>query len=129
MVISELRKKQPDQNVLDWLRSVPDKQLYLSVVTISEIQRGIAQQRSKDRLFSDQLQSWLDFLQRNYADCILPVTPEVACRWGELSAAVGHDGGDVIIAATALHHGLTVVTRNERHFQPLNVAIFNPYSA
>ena len=129
MVISELRKQQPDQNVLAWLTSVPEKHLYLSVVTISEIQRGIARQRSKDSLFASRLQSWLDLLLRNYADRILPVTPDIACRWGELSAAVGHDGGDVIIAATALHHGLTVVTRNERHFQPFNVVICNPYNS
>lgn len=127
MVISELRKQKPDIKVVSWLSSAPDKELYLSVVTVSEIQRGIARQRVKDSVFAGRLQQWLDTLLKNYADRILPITPDIARRWGELSAAVGHDGGDVIIAATALHHGLTVVTRNERHFQPFNVGIYNPY--
>jgi len=127
MVISELRKRTPDPNVLVWLSSAPEKKLYLSVVTISEIQRGIALQRIKDAEFADRLQSWLDTLMRNYGDRVLPVTPEIACCWGELSAAVGHDGGDVMIAATALQHGLIVVTRNERHFAPFSVSVLNPY--
>ena len=127
MVISELRKQAPDAMVVSWLSSVPENNIYLSVVTISEIQHGIVQQRPKDAVFSERLRYWLDTLLKSYADRILPVTPEIACRWGELSALVGHDGGDVIIAATALQHGLTVVTRNERHFQPFKVAIVNPF--
>jgi toxin FitB len=128
MVISELRKRTPDPNVLAWLSSTPEKQLYLSVVTISEIQRGIAVQRFKDAAFAGRLQSWLDTLMRIYGDRVLPVTPEIACRWGELTAAVGHDGADVLIAATALHHGLVVVTRNERHYAPFSVSVLNPYN-
>jgi predicted nucleic acid-binding protein len=127
MVISELRKRTPDPNVVSWLLSVPEKSLFLSVVTISEIQRGIALQRSKDAHFAERLQYWLDTLVRNYGDRVLSVTPEIACRWGELTASVGHDGADVVIAATALQHGLSVVTRNERHFSPFSVSIFNPY--
>ena len=128
MVISELRKRTPDPNVLAWLLSAPENNLYLSVVTISEIQRGIALQRIRDVLFAQRLQSWLDTLMRNYGDRVLPISPEIACRWGELTAAAGHDGGDVVIAATALHHGLVVVTRNERHFAPFSVSVLNPYN-
>ena len=128
MVVSELRKKTPDSAVISWLTTVPQERLYLSVATLSEIQRGIAQQRSKDNLFAARLQRWLDTLKKNYADRILLITPEIACQWGELTAAAGHDGVDVIIAATAMQHGLTVVTRNERHFRPFGVAVHNPYS-
>jgi predicted nucleic acid-binding protein len=128
MVVSELRKKTPDAAVISWLTTVPQERLYLSVATLSEIQRGIAQQGSKDNLFAARLQRWLDTLKKNYADRILPITPEIACQWGELTAAAGHDGVDVIIAATAMQHGLTVVTRNERHFRPFGVAVHNPYS-
>lgn len=128
MVISELRKRTPDPNVVAWLSSAQEKSLFLSVVTISEIQRGIALQRSKDASFSERLQQWLDELLRNYSDRVLPVTTEIACRWGELTARVGHDGADVVIAATALQHGLFVVTRNERHYNSFSVPIINPYS-
>lgn len=129
MVISELRKQIPDPNVISWLGATSEKSLFLSVVTISEIQRGIAGQRRKDAVFAKRLQQWLEMLLRNYGDRILPVTSDVARRWGELSAAVGHDGADLVIAATALQHGLTVVTRNEKHFQPLGVLLINPYLA
>ena len=118
MVISELRERTPDPNVVNWLSLVGDKSLFLSVVTISEIQRGIALQRSKDAPFAGRLQCWLDELLRNYGDRVLPVSTEIACCWGDLTAKVGHDGADVIIAATALEHGLSVVTRNEKHFSP-----------
>lgn len=128
MVISELRKRTPDPNVVLWLSSVSEKDLFLSVVTISEIQRGIALQRDKDAPFAERLQYWLDELMKNYDDHVLPVTAEIACQWGELTARVGHDGADVVIAATALEHGLTVVTRNERHFSLFSVSILNPYS-
>ena len=127
MVISELRKRAPDPNVVAWLSSAPEKSLFISVVTISEIQRGIALQRSKDAPFAERLQYWLDEMMRNYGDRVLPVTPEIACRWGELTACVGHDGADVVIAATALQHGLSVVTRNERHFSSFSVSVLNPY--
>jgi predicted nucleic acid-binding protein len=127
MVISELRKQAPDQNVLTWLAATSANSLFLSVVTISEIQRGIVGQRRKDAVFARRLQQWLEMLLRNYGDRILPVTSDIARRWGELSAMAGHDGADLIIAATALHHGLSVVTRNEKHFLPLGVQLVNPF--
>jgi predicted nucleic acid-binding protein len=128
MVISELRKRTPDPNVLTWLSLAPENKLYISVVTISEIQRGIASQRIKDSQFAESLQFWLDTLMRNYGDRVLPISTEIGCLWGELTASVGHDGADVMIAATALHHGLVVVTRNERHFAPFSVKVLNPYA-
>ncbi len=127
MVISELRKRVPDQKVVAWLSSTPEKSLFISVVTISEIQRGIVVQRRVDAPFAERLQEWLVTLMRNYGDRLLPITPEIACRWGELSGRAGHDGADLMIAATALYHGLCVVTRNERHFSPFSVPILNPY--
>ena len=127
MVISELRKRVPNQNVVTWLTSKPENSLFISVVTISEIQRGIALQRGIDAPFAGRLQQWLDELMRNYGDRLLPITPEIACRWGELSARAGHDGADVMIAATAISHGLCVATRNERHFSPFLAPTLNPY--
>ena len=129
MVISEIRKKTPDPNVVSWLASLSESSLFLSVVTVSEIQRGIVAQRRKDAVFARRLQQWMEILLRNYGERILPVTSDIARCWGELSAIVGHDGADLIIAATALQHGLTIATRNEKHFQPLGVKLVNPYLA
>ena len=69
----------------------------------------------------------MDQLLRLYGDRLLPVDVGVARRWGQLSASVGHDGADLLIAATALEHGLTVVTRNLRHFQPTGVSTLTPW--
>jgi predicted nucleic acid-binding protein len=128
VVISELRKRQPAREVADWLSGCSEQNLFLSVITIGEIQRGIAAKRSGDAPFTEELQRWLETLLRLYGDRVLPMTAEIALRWGELSWRAGHGGADLLIAATALHHNLTVVTRNVRHFEPLGVPVLNPFA-
>jgi predicted nucleic acid-binding protein len=113
--------------VLRWLRGKPAEALFLSAVTIGEIERGIERQRGVDAGFAEALRSWLDRTVSIYGDRILPVDAAVARRWGQLSARLGHDGADLLIAATALEHGLTVVTRNVRHFEPTGVAVVDPF--
>lgn len=127
VVISELRKRQPAPAVVQWLSQRVESELFLSVLTIGEIQRGIAGKRLDDPLFADALSGWLDALIRNYGDRILPVSTEVVRLWGNLSWRTKHDGADVLIAATALSRGLAVVTRNVRHFDPLGVKVINPF--
>jgi len=127
VVISELRKRQPAPAVVQWLSQRVESELFLSVLTIGEIQRGIAGKRNDDAAFAEALSGWLDALLRNYGDRILPVSTEVARLWGDLSWRAKHDGADVLIAATALSRGLTVVTRNVRHFDPLGVKVVNPF--
>jgi len=127
VVISELRKRQPAPAVVQWLSQRVESELFLSVLTIGEIQRGIAGKRLNDPLFADALSGWLDALLRNYGDRILPVSTEVARLWGDLSWRTKHDGADVLIAATALSRGLVVVTRNVRHFDPFDVKVVNPF--
>lgn len=127
VIISEVRKKKPDAGVLRWISKRSDDQLYLSVVTLGEIERGIEKQRNADPGFADELATWLESLTRLYADRILPITPAVALRWGRLSAQLGYEGADLLIAATALAHGLTVVTRNTTHFEPTGVSVINPF--
>jgi len=128
VIISELRKRQADEAVVRWVSQQEGDQLYLSVVTLGEIERGIAKRRSGDPKFADELEAWLEGLTRLYADRILPVTSGVARRWGRLTAQLGHESADLLIAATALTHGLTVVTRNTTHFAPTGVRLVNPFA-
>ncbi len=101
--------------------------MYLSVVTLGEIERGVEKRRKTDPGFADELAAWIESLTRLYADRILPITPGIARRWGRLCAQLGHDGADLLIAATALSHGLTVATRNTGHFEPAGVSVINPF--
>ncbi len=127
VVISELRKRQPARSVVGWIGRQPEDGLFLSAVTVGEIQRGIAGKRKSDPSFADELARWLDTLLQVYGDRVLPMNAEIARLWGDLSWQAGHAGADLPIAATAIHHRLTVVTRNTRHFDPLGVAVLNPF--
>ena len=115
MVLSELRRHQQHDD------------LFLSVVSIGEIERGFARQRTVDASFAEELATWLKRLLHLHRERLLAVDLPVARRWGQLSAALGHDSADLLIAATALEHGLTVVTRNLRHFAPSGVATLDPW--
>lgn len=126
MVLSELRKRRPHPKVVAWLRAQPADQVFISVVSLGEIERGI--HLTADRTFAESLTLWLDELMRFYADRILPITPDIARRWGRLSAELGHEGADLLIAATAASHRLTVVTRNLRHFKPTGVMLVDPFA-
>ncbi|MGQ0621000.1 MAG: type II toxin-antitoxin system VapC family toxin [Panacagrimonas sp.] len=127
VVLSELRRRQRDPRVVQWVSAQRPSDLHLSVITLGEIERGIAQQRPINPQFAAALATWLDGLLHHYADRILPVDTNTARRWGVLSAQLGHGGADLMIAATALEHGLTVVTRNARHFEPTGVAVVDPF--
>lgn len=129
VVLSETRKRSRDPSVVTWLSQQRDADLFLSVVTIGEIERGIAQQQTRNPDFAKTLSKWLDRVLTLYGDRILPVDTATARRWGELSAAHGDNGADLLIAASALTHGLTVVTRNERHFRPTGVDVCNPFAS
>ena len=127
VVLSELRKRDRSPNVVRWLTGKAADDIFLSAVTIGEIERGIVRQRGKDPAFAEALESWLDRTIQIYGDRILPADTRIARRWGNLSARIGNDGADLLIAATALEHGLTVVTRNVRHFEPTGVALMDPF--
>ena len=126
-VLSELRLRQRDPGVVAWISRQRPEDCFLSVVSIGEIERGIARKRTSDAGFAQQLAGWLDQLLRLYGDRLLPVDVGVARRWSLLSAEIGHHGADPLIAATVLERGLTVVTCNLRHFAPTGVAIINPW--
>jgi len=127
VVLSELRRRQRDAGVVAWMARQHQEDCYLSVVSLGEIERGIARKRASDPRFAEDLATWLDRLLRLHGQRLLAVDLAIARRWGRLSAALGQDSADLVIAATALEHGLTVVTRNLRHFTPTGVATLNPW--
>ena len=106
-----------------------DSDLFLSVITLGEIERGIEKQRRVDPAFSKELANWLESVAGIYGDPVLPVSPAIARRWGVLSAQQGNESIDLLIAATALSHGLKVVTRNVKHFAPLGIGVIDPLVA
>jgi predicted nucleic acid-binding protein len=128
---SELTRKEPDARVVAFLRNADKDSVFLSVMTIGEICNGIATLPVSQRRTA--LQDWLDIDVRSwFAGRILPVTEAIAERWGHLAAASRQHGlalavVDGVIAATALHHDLTLVTRNVRDFAGLGIDISNPW--
>lgn len=128
VILSELRRRERDPKVVAWFERQRTTELFLSVISIGEIERGIARQRVTDPAFADALAAWLDRVLTLYGERVVPFDLRAARRWGALSAAIGNDGADLMIAATALEHGLTVVTRNVSDFAPAGVPVLNPFS-
>jgi predicted nucleic acid-binding protein len=128
-VLSQLRKRRRNPNVASWVRTVPGSELYLSTVTFVEIERGIERQRKADPAFAKDLAAWLELTLRAFSDRILPLTVNIARRWGRLAAQIGNKELDLAIAAIALEHGLTVVTGNVSHFQRTGADLLNPFHA
>lgn len=130
-VISEARKKdKAHSGVLRFFAQVEAGAvpIYLSVVTIGELRRGIELIRHRgDTPQAEQLETWLQTVLIDYEDCILPFDADSAQIWGRLRAPHPENALDKQIAATALIHSLTVVTRNERHFHGTNLQILNPF--
>jgi predicted nucleic acid-binding protein len=129
VVLSELRKRQIHPSVVRWFAGKTPGELFVSTMTIGEIERGIDRQRERNPIFAEALESWLDRLLADYAERILPVNIAVARRWGRLTARIGHRSIDLLLAATALEHRLTVVTRYVRDFVPTGVVIEDPFAA
>ena len=127
-VLSALRRKHRNPEVAQWLLEQRAADLFLSVVSIGEIERGIFQQQRVNPAFARALSEWLDKLVTLYGGRILEVNLAVSRRWGQLFASVGHQSPDLLIAATALEHGLTVVTLNVRRFKPTGVGVIDPSS-
>jgi len=129
VVLSELRKPQRDARLTAWVARQRTTDLFVSVVTIGEIERGISRQRATDPDFAAALAAWLDRVLALYGERVVPFDLQIARRWGQLSAALGNDSADLMISATALEHGLTVVTRNVSDFEPTGVATLNPFDS
>jgi predicted nucleic acid-binding protein len=132
-VLSELRKKdRADPGVTTFFARIEAEQtpVYLSVVTIGELRRGIEIIRHRgDKSQAGQLESWLQKILVDYEDCVLAFDADSAQVWGRLRVPHPENALDKQIAATALIHGLTVVTRNERHYQGSGVGVLNPFGS
>ncbi len=127
-VISEPTRPRPEAKVIDWLRSTDESLLYLSVLTLGEIRKGVA--IHPDRVRRVKLEAWLARdLALRFAGRILAIDQNVAERWGRITAAAGQPVPviDSLLAATALEHNLTFVTRNTQDVAALPVATFNPW--
>ncbi len=127
-VISEVRKgARCDARVAGWFGSVEDSELYLSVLVLGEIRRGIERARSNEPARAEALEKWLTQVGRAFVGRILAVERSVADEWGRMSAKRPHKTTDTLMAATAKVHALTLVTRNTADVAGLGAAVINPF--
>ena len=126
-VLSETRKKKPDEGAIAFLRAADSSTLYLSVLTLGELRKGIAAKGRTDPVAAKALAAWVEGLEVGFADRILPIDAPVARLWGEWSGDRPRPVIDTLLAATAAHHSLTLVTRNMRDVSGLPVRVHNPW--
>ncbi len=127
-VIAEFKKKQPEQKVLDWLDSQLEPSLFLSVITIGEIQKGISALPTSKR--KKELEKWLNSLVYRYDRRIISLDIDVLITWGNLNGKLAKKGFvfpflDSLVAAAAVTHNMTLVTRNESDFKNTGVKLLN----
>ena len=126
-VISETRKSRADSGVIAFLSAAEPAGLFLSVLTLGELRKGVAAKRRTDPGAADQLGVWVDGIETTFADRVLPIDAATAQRWGELSANRSLPVIDTLIAATAIGHGLTLVTRDTRDVESTGVPLVDPW--
>ncbi len=131
--ISELVRSKPEPSVLEWMEAADESLLYLSVLTLGEIRKGVAGLPQGRR--RTHLETWLELeLRARFSGRVLPIDAAVADRWGLLAAEAKRKGRtlsaiDGLLAATALHHNLTIVSRNVSDFANTQASILNPWEA
>lgn len=128
-VVSELRKRdRADQGVVGWFRQRRREELFLSVLTVGELRRGVERVRRKDPASAAVLENWLARTSREFRDRIIGLDQSIAERWGGLGIPDPVPVVDGLIAATALERDLVVVTRDEKHYSRIGVRHMNPFA-
>ena len=128
-ILSETRRKQPDARVTSFLSGIDDSALYISVLTLGELRKGVAIKERSDPASARLLTTWVDGLELGFADHILGIDAAIASLWGELSAGRPRPVIDTLLAATAIVHNLTLVTRNTTDVQGIKVRVLDPWTA
>jgi hypothetical protein len=126
-VLSETRRKKADAGVIAFLQNAEDLSLYISVLTLGELHKGVAKKMREDPEMARQLAEWVEGLELSFAERILEIDAKAARLWGDWSAERPRPVVDTLLAATAAAHGLTLVTRNLRDVQGLPVKLLNPW--
>ena len=128
-VVSELRKgARANSRVLEWFNEVADEEIHLSVLVVGELRRGVETVRKRDPAQAAALDRWVGRLVANHAERIVPVDAPVADRWGRLAAIRAASVIDTLMAATALEHGLVLVTRNVKDVAWTGVSYLDPFA-
>jgi predicted nucleic acid-binding protein len=128
-ILSELRKQSRcDAEVRNWVESTTAEELFVSVLVLGEIRQGVERIRMRDQNQARALEQWLQSILTEFADRILPVDERVADQWGRLGLRQPVPTLDALLAATALVHDLTVISRDENGFRNTGVRIINPFS-
>ncbi len=127
-VLSEARRPRGDEGVKRWVSSTPSGDLYLSVLVVGEVRRGIERLKRRDPDQAEVYEAWLGTVLRDYADRIVPVDIEAADEWGRMSVPDPVPIVDGLMAATAKVRGMTLVTRNTADIERTGVAVLDPFS-
>jgi hypothetical protein len=129
-IISEVRKgDRSDPNVAAWYGSIDDRDIYLSVLVLGEIRKGIERARSRDPGRARALETWLSAVRESFGDRVLAVDQSVADEWGRMSAKRPVSTIDALLAATAKIHRMTLVTRNVADIADLGAELLNPFES
>ena len=126
-VVSHLRTPEKSRDLAAWLNDKSGDDLYLSVIAVGEIRKGIETVRPSDPAFATDIETWLGALERDYGDRIAPIDNRVAQAWGRMLATDPRYAIDTLLAATAFVHEMAVVTRNTKHFQARGVPVIDPF--
>jgi toxin FitB len=127
-VVSEIRKQAPDAGVVSWFASVPADALFLSVLVVGEVRQGIERLASRDAAQAEIFERWLSELVGGYGDRLVPITERIAQAWGRLNVPDPVPVVDGLMAATALVHNWTLVTRHVDDVRSTGVRLLNPFS-